>query len=408
MSRAGALLICVAVSTACGRAAAPVETAKPRGQEARMAPDLDSDNLLAISRGASVVSRTAELSLEFSAVQAIDAMSETLWSAPPLSSDETLVLSLAAPTRIEALGASMLGRSLPRSMAFETSIDGRSWRPAITYSPTRADETRPVPPVEARYIRLVITGSKDMPPIIHSIQARGREVAPPVRRSMGGCWEINGNPARFVQDGARISGVIGGAHPTLVDGGTDGRVARLMWRRGPTWGYAVVTMTPDGDALSGAVFHETPVTTHYGQAWFGQRCAAKSSLAALSTGPQQFLERRAPWALFGVVFDQTGAIDAVASKAALDVAAQFIASTPPSARVRIVAHEFGAKDAASNRRAAAARIDALRAALVARGTDLARVELVASGSDRKDTETAFPIQRLLWSRVDLELVKPAS
>jgi len=410
VSRAAGFAICLVLSTACGRPAAPAEPreAAAARDTVQMTPDADRDNILAISSGAAVVSRTGEGSLEYSAVQAIDSMVETSWTSPPHAPDQTLVFSLAGPTRLEALGATTLSRALPGTMIFETSSDGRQWSRVSELSPKAGTEVRPIPPAEAQYIRVVITGKPGSSPVINSLQARGRAVAAPRRRSLEGCWEINGEPARFVQNGARISGVIGEKRPTLVDGGTDGSVARLMWRRGPAWGYAVVTSTPDGDALSGATFHEDPQVTHYGRAWFGTRCTSKKSLAAGSIGPQQFAERGAAWALFGVAFDESGAIDPVASKAALDIAAAYIAGTPAPARIRIVAHEFGSTDPAANRRVAAARIDALRAELAARGTDLSRVELIASGSDRKGPETRFPIQRLLWSRVDLELVKPPS
>ena len=66
--------------------------------------DIDGDNLLNLAYGAALVSRTGELNLESSAVNAIDGFSFSSWSSSPGAPEQTLVFALGGPSRIEQLG----------------------------------------------------------------------------------------------------------------------------------------------------------------------------------------------------------------------------------------------------------------------------------------------------------------
>ncbi|MDQ3280620.1 MAG: discoidin domain-containing protein [Acidobacteriota bacterium] len=388
---------------ACQRAEAPA-TATHAQPSPFTITDQDKDNLLNIARGAAVVSRTAEADLESSALHAMDGMSTTRWATPSGGASQSLTFSFAVPSRVDKLGVltGATERESPSQIRFEASADGRTYREVLVMNPKVSDEPQiqNVEPFDATHLRVSTVETNKTAAQLTSIFALGRELDAPRFQSMGGCWKINGQPAMLVQHGARIMGVIGGDKVTVVDGGTDGRVARLMWMRGPMWGYAAVTLAPEGNALSGLTFHQNPLTGYVSGAWFGERCNER--LEAHGAPPEHFLRRTGQWSLSGLAFDEREQLIESVSRDALDALAHLLTSAPPQQRFAIVAHEFRfARD--ENLQRTRDRIASLRAALQARNVDLSRIELVASGSDRRDAETVFAVQRLLWSRIDLEL-----
>lgn len=403
MSRRIALLLLVL--TACGRAPeapapAQPQAAAPAAPEERVA-EVDDDNLLNLAYGASVISRTAELNLESSAAHAIDGMSFTSWSAPPGGASQTMTYAFGAPARVEKLGVTTgIKEQTPPKVRFEASADGKAWREVGTVElPDKGTTMKDVPPFEARYLRVTTVEQKPFYTHASSFHAIGREIGAPEPHSFDGCWTINNRPAHLVQRGAAITGNVGEA---LVTGGTDGRVATLMWLDGPMWGYAAATLTPDGNGLAAITFHQEPLIGNFGEAWFGTRCAAP----APSTAPAEdaLLRRTGHWTLSGLYFDGNDALVAEGSRATLDRVAEIVHGAPAQ-RFRIAAYEFRSGNADEDHRHTVTRIAALRAALAQRGVDLTRVEFLAGGSTRPDAEVPSAVQRMLWSRVDLELVK---
>jgi hypothetical protein len=415
-----ALLLLVLATAACQRAPEPpppppAPPAKTATEDetvpvAAAVEDIDGDNLLNIAYGAAVVSRTAELNLENSAVQAIDGLSFSLWTSSPGGPQQTLVFSLGGPSRIERLGVTTSAKNQsPAHVRFEASSDAHKWREIVTMEPAdRKTELVDVPPFDARYLRVTTIEPSEYYASFFSVHAIGRETGPAERRSFDGCWSINTHRTTLVQHGARITGVINGPKPTFIDGGVDGRVAKLLWMRGPMWGYAAATLTPDGRGLSAIQFHEEPHLNRNGEGWIGHRCNDTFAMSALPS-PADYFRRIGHWTMSGLVFDADEHLLDEPSKATLDDAAKLIAAMP-SQRFRIVAREFRNNDAKDNLRRTTARIEAVRNALRTRGVDLARIELVASGSETIGVEMPSAVQRLLFSRIDLEpaVVRPAS
>lgn len=364
--------------------------------------DLDVDNLLNIAYGASVISRTAENDLESSAVHGIDGMTNTRWSSPPGNPNQTLVFAFAAPARVEQLGITTVSRAaeVPAKIRWEASDDLRTWREVLVMKPVEqgTPQLMSVQPFDALFLRMTVIEPKEPNAHFNSIHAIGHEIAPPEPKSFAGCWTINGQRASFEQHGAHIRGVIEGDQPTYVDGGTDGRVARLMWTKGPMWGYAAATVTPDATHLSALLFHKNPLTGFVGGAWFGERCTAASHPSAVN--PRVFLDRAGHYTLNGLLFDDREQLVESLSRHALDELVQTLASAP-SQRFRIEAHEFRGANADENRQRTSARIASLRGALQTRGVDVSKIEFAAGGSTWNIAETPFAVQRLLWSRVDL-------
>jgi outer membrane protein OmpA-like peptidoglycan-associated protein len=409
--RVSLLLILTAIA-ACNRAPEPppAAPAPQRATNEEVTPiatptlDIDGDNLLNLAYGAALVSRTGELNLESSAVNAIDGFSFSSWSSSPGAPEQTLVFALGGPSRIEQLGVTTAEKNQsPAKVRFVASADGREWRDVITIEPANKGTTmKDVPPFEARYLRVETIEPAEYYAVLTSVHAIGSELRPSERQSFGGCWSINTFASTLTQDGARVTGVLGGAkQPTYVDGGIDGRVAKLMWIHGPMWGYAAATLTPDGRNISAITFHEEPTVNNAGQAWIGSRCKATTRPPQTPLTPADYLRRIGRWSMSGIVFDGEERLLAEPSAATLDAAAALLRAAP-SQRFRIVATEFRNNDPNENLRRTKARVEAIRTALQARGIDVSRIDFAGKGSTRDDIERPSAIQRMLWSRIDLE------
>lgn len=409
MSLRASTLLLILAAAACHRTPEAPPAAPKRASTEEVVSigtptlDIDSDNLLNVAYGAALVSRTGELNLETSAMNAIDGLSFSAWSSSPGAPNQTLIFALGGPSRIEQLGVTTAEKNTsPAKVRFAASADGQSWRDILTIEPANQGTTmKDVPPFEARYLRVETIEPAEYYAVLTSVHAIGAELRASERHSFGGCWSINTFDAALTQTGARITGVIGGPkQPTYVDGGIEGRVAKLMWMRGPMWGYAAATLTPDGRGLSAITFHEEPAVNNVGQAWIGSRCETPNAAPSPLT-PADYLRRAGHWTMSGIIFDGNDQLIDEPSRDVLDAAAALIQAAP-NERFRIVAQEFRSNDANANGRHTKARLDAVRAALTARGVDVSRIEFDARGSANKDLEMPSAIQRALWSRIDLE------
>jgi hypothetical protein len=387
---------------ACNRTPGPAAQQNAEAEPPRHV-DHDAKNLLNIASGAAVLSRTAELDLESSALHAIDGMNTTRWTSPPGDANQTLVFSFGAPVRVEQVGVTTNApaNETPQRIRFSASSDARTWRDVIVMQPRETTDTQmtKVEPFDANFLRVETIDPSEKYAHLYSVHALGEEIYPAELKSFDGCWTINGQQAQLTQRGARITGVIQGPPITVLDGGTDGRVARLMWMRGPQWGYAAVTLTADSRVLSALTFHQNPLTGYVGRAWFGQRCEAQLQLE--SVPPVHFLNRSGQWTMSGLAFDDREQLIESLSGSTLDELVNLM-KLAPQQRFRIVSHEFRfGKD--ENRQRTVTRIASLRGALDARGVDWSRLEMLPSGDEWQVAEPVFAVQRLLWSRVDLQL-----
>lgn len=366
---------------------------------------LENDNLMNVAFGATVIDRDNEASYENSSAHAIDGMSWTSWNAAT-NGKLSGVFALAAPTRVRRLGVSLpiVPGGVPARLRIETSLDGAAWAPAFDKSiEQNSGKLRlfDVDPVVARYLRVSLDTSAPAS-AIESLYVMGEETAPFVQRPLEGCWEINYEPARFVRNGARVTGTIG---DMVVDGGTDGRIYRLMWRKQAMWGFAAVAISPDGHRLSGNRWHEEVGPKNNGDGWFGRRvpCAASEPIDTAKIAAS--LLDRSFWRMYGVRFDRQDRILVTESAEALDLAARLIRERPRH-RFRVIAREFRETTLAKNRSRCLAKLDAMREVLRARGVDVARIEFVNAGTERNPVGVDSTAQRILDSGVDLQAVPP--
>lgn len=405
MKRFAFVLSLVSLLSACNRGGEePVTATAPRTRVAinEKARDVDGDNLLNVASGASVVSRSGELNLELSAAHAIDGLASSRWTSPPGGPSQTMVFSLGAPSRITRIGflVSASPAEVPASIHFDASTDGTSWKRAGTMTPIPSVDPQgmDVEPFEARFVRVRIEEPVEYYANVGTIQLMGKETAPPSSTTLAGCWTINGLDAQIVQNGTLLSGVIETKPPTRLEGGIDGRVARLMWLRGPVWGHAFVTATPDSARLTGITFFQHYIPYNMGDAWFGERkaCAAPSVPDAAADLFAMVGRLR----LYGLAFDAENRLDPESAGAIDQLAA--IAARTPAQRFRITAHELRGGRPEDNRAATEQRIATLREALLQRGLDIRRFDFVAGGDSANNADILSAMQRHLASCIEIE------
>ena len=412
MRRAALVLLLAALACERVQQAPPAQQqpapAKPRAaRRVSLSPltvDPERDNLLSLAHGAVAIGRTAEGTYENSAVHAIDGTAQTFWSSPPEGPVQSLVYALPAMTRLTQLGVIVAaGGAMPEKVQFDVSRDGKAWTPigAMKVAMQTEPQQHPVH-ADARFVRVTtLAPATQAVTVLQSVLAEGQELEPAAPASIDGCWSLDGVPARFAQHDAHVQGIIlAPERPILLEGGTNGRVNLLMWLEAPMWGHATITVSRDGQHLSGIKWHETVIWDHAGDGWIGVRvpCTEGAFLGAGIAG--KLLERAGHYTLFGLRFDDQDRVIADASKTTLDRLAQLVAAQP-TRRFRLTSRELRKANAADNEAATRRRIDALRAALVARGVDVSRITFTAAGSDAGDRSTFTELEKVVVGAVEL-------
>lgn len=362
---------------------------------------LERENLLNIARGSSVVSRTGEMTLQHSAIRLIDGDPSSPWISPPEDPEQSIVISLPARAAIEKLGVQTTSEKTQasRTVRIDVSLDGRDFASAATITTTASDEVlwATPSPVDAAFLRVTSLDGNGRFVQINSVHAKGRiteEIRP---RDISGCWTINGMNARFERRGARVSGVIEDRVPMFLEGGTDGRIVRLSWIKGPQFGVVAITLSPDSRTLSGMKWHEVAVSDFFGEGWYGEKAACSSSTPLSRDVHRLLLGRRGPVPLYGLAFDERGNLDVTASEAALRLLLPVL-TTP----VKLVAREFRAKSDEENLALSKAKIESLRAELQKRKIDLEKLTFEAAGAKTSQARPLIEIARDLYSVVALE------
>jgi hypothetical protein len=381
-----------------------------RPEDQRLPSNLPTDvanersTLLDITRGATIVSRTGEAMLIVSAIATIDGEIGTFWTPPPHDYPQSIVIALAAPSRIDRVGFRSLAalHAEANHVTFERSLDGVSWLPLATMTTRHVSTAQwlDVAPADAAYLRVTIPDAAyaGHDARIHSLLAHGTELAAPKNAPIDGCWSINGEASKFTQHGARVTGIVEqNKQPLFLAGGSNGRIWRFNWIRGNDYGYTALTVSPDGKHLSALNWHEEAIPLFTAFPWFGDRgdCAATPLRDDV---PIALLHRSGRVSLFALQFAANGNLLADASREELQSLANIIHGLPGP--LRIVAHEFR-QDTKRNKEIAEREIASLRAALA--NVDLSRVEFVAAGSDSPRQVPESDAARAIYSSVDVEV-----
>lgn len=363
-------LLLVLAALACRREPEPPPQTATVAQPAAPA----EVNLLDLLRGASIVSRTGEYWYETSAAHTIDHEEASNWVSPPGGPQQTIVVSLPARSRIRKLGLSKHPGG-PHRLRVESSLDGSSWTVVTTLDidPDNVEpQIRDVAPFEALYLRLHTMAPGQNFSVIRELYAHGDELAPPHAASIEGCWTINGRGARFTRRGAEVQGVIDASDrekAVHLDGGFDGRAYRFMWRGGAQIGDAVLTVSPDGRAISGVSRHKGAGTELTGDGWLGTRGPCATASIAAGSVRARVLEVIRRYPVYALRFDDQDRLLADDSAAALDRIAAM-------KNIRLVA------------RGRATRLASLRDALASRG-DITGYEFVDGTAAQATVKPTF-------------------
>lgn len=366
--------------------------------------DAERVNLLNIAYGGSVVSRTAELTLDQSALRPISGIPDSSWNSPPNDGkQQTIVYALPALSRIEKVGVKTPRAPLfhVASVQVDASSDGKQFAPLATIK--LADTTDdlqlfPVdPPREMLYIRLTTIDTNAAFARIDSVQARGQMIRPIAQQPIDGCWSINGLNASFKRDRGRITGTIGGEHPISFEGGTDGAVYRFLWTSGPDYGFGAINTAPDGKHLSGLRWYVEPISYSAAESWFGEKskCGAATPLQDVANRMMQQLKRMP---LYGLHFDGNGNLDEAGSAATLDM----LAAISRGGHFRLSSREFRMTNANANKQRAQQRLDSLRAAMQKRNIDITRFEWLNLADTNPPRAIESEIQRVLYGTIELQ------
>jgi len=361
-------------------------------------------NLLEMTRGAAVVSRTGEATLAASAVRAIDTNNLTVWVNPPANLKQSLVFSLPSRSRIEQVGlvTSTKRETAVRSAKFELSDDGQHFIDAGTYAINESPNPQlfRIAPQTARYVRLTTLAGNAEYEQLATAYAVGSAIELQHHPSIDGMWSINEQPAAFTQNGSHVDGRVEGNLDFFLEGGSDGHFFRFAWIRGKDqeYGLAAISVTPDGNHLSGMVWHEEALqaTQFWADDWLGSRGGQAPTPVRTGESPvlHAYLERFGYFPLYGLRFDDAGRLDEQQSATTLDAIKPYL----HAGKCRFVAHELNRNPAITQ-----TEMDTLRAALQKRGVDLTGIDFVAMGNREPRRPTFDDLTRAMYGSVEIQI-----
>ena len=398
--RAFTLLVLLA---ACRQETAPPAPAAPEGP----VPEAERANLLNIGYGAAVVSRTGELTLDHSALRAIDGDPVSGWSSPPNDPQQTMLFSLAAPARVKRIGVLIppAPNVTTKSLSLATSADGLSFTRVDGVEVKASSEIQwfPATVPSARYVRVEVAEGGHQVASLRSVHLDGEWLAPPSVAPIEDCWNVNEVAAGFAEREGRVGGWLETSpEKTQLDGGRSGSVYRFAWVRGPQWGHALVTLTPDGKRLSGMKWHELTGGHSVGGTWFGERGPCTASGMNPDLVVETFLRQAGWYPLYSLHFDDSDALAEAASAGGLRLLENIVKSGS-SHRFRLAAREYHEETPEANRRRAEKRLGTLRDALAKRGVDLTRVDFAPLGVDEPRIPVTNEAMRLMYGTVEIQI-----
>ena len=400
-ARAAAVAAAVILLTACEEKGAPLS--RPATAPNKAAP---SRNVLDFGLGAAVVSRTGELTLESSALRAIDGDAVSAWTSPTNDIEQTLVFSLPAPARIEKIGVRtpLAPHSRMAAMNVEASADGIEFSALANLRLEKTDQMQwfDAPFEQARYVRVLVTEGGSQMASLQAIELEGEWLQPPSTPPIADCWTINQAPASFADRGGRVAGYIGRENPIQFDGGRRGAVYRFAWAQGGAWGYGLVTLTPDGKRFSGLRWFQDAAVHSFGGSWFGDRSPCQPAGMQPDRVVDTFLASAGWYPLYSLHFDANDRLDEDASRGGLQIIAN-VARRMGAKPVTLIVREYEESEPEANRRRTDARAASLRDVLARAGADVSRIDCISAGSanSRRPTDTAA--MRQLYGVVEIDI-----
>lgn len=405
VSRTPILLLSFSLAlAACGpeKSFPPASSSQQSTAPARVVWTDDRDNLARIDRGAVVTHRTGEVNLQMTPVRAIDSDGRSPWATPRGPIPWSTTIALAAPADVSSMALTLRGARTRTASKFgvEVSTDGETFTDAgeLTVAETAAHGRIDRPAVRA--IRLTSRPAEgEMMTAVSEIVVYGREVAPWQPPSLAGTWRVNGTKLALSDAGGMVRGATGAEPPTLLEGGWSGRSIRFAWSRGEEFGVGVMAVDPSARHLNALWWNLKPIEAFFGSSWLGSREAGTQAPAIRGSVMDVFLRRDGRYPLYGISFEDDGTLSA-SSAGAVRALADLLKREPE--RYRLVAHEVSEAGADADRETARRHLLTLAAALEREG--VATIATHAAGRDAMEHTPWIPVQKLLYNRIDLQLV----
>jgi len=370
----------------------------------------ETRNLASVINGATVIDRTAEASLDYSALAAFDSDPQTVWSTPPVNLQQTVTLALPATTRVEAVtirtSTTRAARGV-RTLEFSLSSDGIAFTPAVRLIVPKQTpgQSFPVAAADARFVRFKTIDTYGETEVIDvpSIEVHGRETQQFVSRSLAGDWTINEAAASFIQTGLRGRGIIRTDPPMFLDGAWHERTFRFLWTRGRKKGVGVLTLDSESRRLSGFWWFGEARRDWLGSALFGSKSDTATAFEPANV-MKVFLARDRSVPLPQIVASNHDP----AGNGSIISELRTLISENPAARFRITARDWTGATAEERQRIAQEQMTSFRRAFSERASgEPPNVSFLAVGEPDVSAKSDQPLSRLLMSRFVLEVDFPA-
>jgi len=265
------------------------------------------------------------------------------------------------------------------------------------------------PAEPGRWLRLTIAGNQGDAQYteLMGFRAFGGVEPMAVLADVSGTYATDYNDFHIRQHGSAIVGCYnhdGG----LLEGTLDGRVMRLSWHEagGPEDdGPATLVFSPDGTSFRGVWWNHGGGKGLPQGEWTGTRESATVGACPHWTGSvggelRRTLATTGRARLNGILFDSDAATIRAESHAVLDEVATLLAAEP-SWKLLIEGHTDSQAGDEHNQRLSEARAGAVRAELIRRGVDAARLRAVGYGESRPVGDNATEVGRAQNRRVEL-------
>jgi outer membrane protein OmpA-like peptidoglycan-associated protein len=261
--------------------------------------------------------------------------------------------------------------------------------------------------VPARWVRLTVADNHGDPEWSELMGFHGygeRPFIPPANAS--GTYESDYGDFHLRQQGTALVGCY--EHDEgLLDGTIEGRVMKLTWREagGPDdKGPAVMILAPDGKSFQGFWWY-TSASNGAPSTWDGKwKSSAVGSCphwsGSLSTELRKKIAASGRASVYGILFDLDSATLRVESMPVLDEVAAMLAAEPQW-KLTIEGHTDASGSAAHNQALSEQRAAAVKAYLVGKGIDGARLTTAGFGATKPVGDNASELGRAQNRRVEL-------
>ncbi len=260
--------------------------------------------------------------------------------------------------------------------------------------------------VDGRFVRLRILTNHGDPEWTELFGFRGygvRTEAVPIP-DISGTYDTNYNAFHLRQQGTALTGCYEWAEG-LFDGSVEGRVMKLVWTEGENRGPAVFVFSPDGASFRGHWWQGTDKGAPPSGEWNGTRSSRSVGSCPHWTGSvsgqlEKELSSSGRARLYGILFDTDKATIRPESLPTLDEVVKLLAGQP-TWQLLVEGHSDSTGAAAHNQTLSEQRAESVKAYLVTKGVDAARLTTAGFGASKPVADNATELGRAQNRRVEL-------